>query len=235
VCIGFSPFQITPTTTSNRYDTVHASNKKMQQPLGDTSVAENLPVLNLLDHLLPSSPNLLIPQLLQQHPPFDGNLTNNTTVTVQHSMDAFFFVSLGMTLVVGVILSITILRYYTKSNPFPWFLYIPLFITYLLLFTAVSLVCIDLASVSLVPWHTEYNYPSLSPLYMTLVVHTTGHIPWKNRSIYQVRSRSRACHHVACNILDLASSIVDSPPTLSELSIYGRVFGNFQMVACHCG
>ncbi|KAF0975890.1 hypothetical protein FDP41_005217 [Naegleria fowleri] len=75
-----------------------------------------------------------------------NNHTNGTLPSIQHSMDAFFFVSLAFTLVIGTILSILILRYYTKSNPFPWFLYIPLLITYLLLFTAVSLVCIDLAS-----------------------------------------------------------------------------------------
>ncbi|KAG2386550.1 hypothetical protein C9374_002294 [Naegleria lovaniensis] len=99
------------------------------------------------EHILLSSSNMIgviFETLLSNQT--NNNNTNGTLPSIQHSMDAFFFVSLAFTLVIGTILSILILRFYTKSNPFPWFLYIPLLITYLMLFTAVSLVCIDLAS-----------------------------------------------------------------------------------------
>ncbi|KAL9650435.1 hypothetical protein ABK040_004659 [Willaertia magna] len=89
-----------------------------------------------------------------------NNVTNNNTngTSEVQILDVFFYVSLGLTLLIGSILTISILRYYTKSSPFPWFLYFPLFITYLLLFTAVSLVCIDLAGALSAPeHHTQAN------------------------------------------------------------------------------
>lgn len=76
---------------------------------------------------------------------FTNNDTNGTS-TEQQPIDVFFSVSLGVTLVLGFIFSYSILRYYTKGSPLSWFLYVPLMMTYTLLFTAVSLVCLDLAA-----------------------------------------------------------------------------------------
>ena len=75
-----------------------------------------------------------------------SNNSTNGTVTETQPIDLFFSLSLGLTVVCGLLFSYLILRHYTKHSPLSWFLYIPLVLTFSLLFTSVCMVCIDLAA-----------------------------------------------------------------------------------------
>ncbi|KAL9646875.1 hypothetical protein ABK040_013735 [Willaertia magna] len=61
--------------------------------------------------------------------------------------DWFFYFSLAISFVVASLISFGVVRYYTSQNKmFKWPIYVPLFITFTLLFTSVSLLTLDISS-----------------------------------------------------------------------------------------
>ncbi|KAF0974363.1 hypothetical protein FDP41_006395 [Naegleria fowleri] len=120
--------------------------KRMASETGESSTTASL------ENIGNTPPLIMVEkavQLLWDGINITNNVTNNSTngtLTETQPIDAFFSVSLGLTIVLGIIFSYSILRYYAKNSSLSWFLYIPLLLTYTLLFTAVGMVCFDLAA-----------------------------------------------------------------------------------------
>ena len=70
---------------------------------------------------------------------------------------AYDLVSILIYVLLTNIVVYVILRYYTKESRMKWGLYIPLFVTYVILLSSLPLISVDLAAVRLIDDEYEMN------------------------------------------------------------------------------